>query len=177
MNNQERSLTKKNDDSNSITPTFVSAEQMFERLADITRQTDQKAYDFFQGRGASVETHLEDWLKAESVILRPTPVEITETENAVNIRAAVPGFKPDEIEISVKDNLLILSGETKSEKKPEDKNPFYSEWHSNRFFRRLTLPCEVKAENVEAHLKDGVLQMTFKKIESEEATKIAVKTA
>jgi HSP20 family molecular chaperone IbpA len=174
---KEESLTKKKDGDNATSPVFVEAEKMFGRIAEITRETAQKAYDFFQNRGAALGSHLDDWLKAESEILRPTPVEITETNDAVNIRAAVPGFKPDEVEISVKDNILILSGESKSEEKTEGENVFYSEWRSNRFCRQLTLPSEVETENVEAHLKEGVLQLSLKKKEQEEATKIAVKSA
>lgn len=150
---------------------------MFDRLAEITRETASKAYDFFQNRGAEFGSQLDDWFKAESEVLRPTPVEIRETKDSVEIRAAVPGFKPDEIEVSVKDNLLILSGETKTEDKREDENTFYSEWKSNRFFRQLTLPAAVEAENVEAFLTDGVLQFSLKKRQEQETTKIAVKAA
>ncbi len=156
---------------------IVEAEKMFEKVAEITRQTAHKAFDFFQNRGTELGTHLEDWLKAESEILRPTQVEITETNDAVSIRAAVAGFKPDEIEISVKDDLLILSGETKSTEKREDESTFYSEWRSNRFCRQLNLPCAVETENVEAKLKDGVLQLTLMKRQAEEVAKIAVKSA
>lgn len=110
-------------------------------------------------------------------MLRPTPVEITETPDTVNVRAAVSGFKPEEIEISVKDDVLILSGETKSEEKREGENTFYSEWQSNRFCRQLTLPTEVETKDVDATLKDGVLQICLKKKVTEKATKIAVKSA
>jgi HSP20 family protein len=175
--NKNDALTKGQETNGAISPVFVEAEKMFDRIAEITKETAQKAYEFFQNRGAALGTHLDDWFKAESEILRPTPVEVTETKDEVNIRAAVPGFKPDEIEVSVKDNLLILSGETKSEQKREDENTFYSEWRSNRFFRQLALPSEVETENVEAFLEDGVLRMSLKKKEAEEAAKIAVKAA
>lgn len=175
--NKHEALTKRNDEGDSLSPVFVEAEKMFDRLAEITRETAQKAYQSFQNRGAELGTHLDDWLKAESEVLRPTPVEIRETRDSVEIRAAVPGFKPDEIEVSIKDDLLIVSGETRSEGTREDENTFYSEWKSNRFFRQLTLPTAVETENVEASLKDGVLQFTLKKLEAEETTKIAVKSA
>lgn len=165
------------DDGNSILPVFVEAEERFDRLAEITRETTHKAYEFFQNRGGAFGTQLDDWFRAEAEVLRPTPVEIKEIKDSVEIRAAVPGFKPHEIEVSIKDDLLILSGETKSEETQEDENTFYSEWKSNRFFRQLTLPTEVETENVEAFLKDGVLQMSLKKRQAEETAKIAVKAA
>lgn len=162
---------------NTASPMFVEAEEMFEKLAEITKQTAAKAYDFFVERGSRLGTHLEDWLNAESMLLRPAPVEITETADTVNVKAAVPGFKADEIEISIKDTTLILSGESSSEAKKEEENTYYSEWNSNRFFRQLTLPTNVETVGVAAKLKDGVLHLALKKKAVEEAVKVSVKAA
>ena len=166
---------KDDNNDNGLSPIFVEAEKMFERFADLTKETAQKAYEFFRKRGGDFGRELDDWFRAESEILRPVPVEITETNGNVNVSAAVPGFKSDEIEVSVKDNNLILSGTTESREKKEDENTFYSEWKSNRFFRQLTLPCEVDPEKVEANLKDGVLQLTLPKLPEREATQVKVK--
>lgn len=176
MNAQNTAMTqtRKND---SISQRFVDANRMFEKMDEVTNKIAQRAFDLFSNREGTFGTPLDDWFKAEAEVLRPTPVEITESSDGVNIRAAVPGFKPDEIEISVKDDVLIFSGETKSEEKKEDENTFYSEWQSNRFCRQLRLPGEVETKNVEANLKDGVLQISLKKKAAEGAAKIAVKSA
>jgi HSP20 family protein len=157
-----------------LPPFFVEAEKMFDRLAELTQETAHKAYDFFLKRGGEFGRELDDWFKAESEVLRPVAVEITETKDIINIKATVPGFKPDEIEISVKDNILILSGKTEVEEKKEEENTVYSEWRSNRFFRQLTLSSEIDVEKVEARLKDGVLQLTLPKIAPREAKQVAV---
>lgn len=158
-------------------PAFVEAEKLFEKLTEITKETAARAFDFFMDRGTQFGTHFEDWLKAESEILRPAPVKITQTNDMVNVMIAVPGFVADEIEVSVKDDLLIVSGETKSEEKKEDENTFYNEWRSNRFLRKLILPGKVEAEGVDATLKDGVLTLVLKKKAEIEAAKVAVKAA
>lgn len=160
--------------SGEFTPIFVEAEKMFERIANLTRETTGKAYEFFQKRGNEFGRESEDWFRAESEILRSVPVEITETKDAINVRAAVPGFKPEEIEVSLQENLLILSGETESEEKITDENTIYSEWRSNKFCRQLTLSSEIDAEKVTANLKDGVLQLTLPKIPVREATQVPV---
>ena len=162
---------------NNFSPIFVEAEKMFERLADLTKTTGHKAYEFFQKRGGEFGKEVEDWFKAESEILLPVPVEITETDEQFNVRAVVPGFRPEEIEISVKDNLLILSGKTEAHAKKENENTVLSEWRSNRFFRQLTLDSAVDAEKVVADLKDGILQLTLLKAPAREATQVAVHTA
>ncbi len=158
-------------------PAFVEAEKMFEKLAEITKETTARAYDFFMTRGSQFGSHLEDWLRAEAETLRAAPVKITETKEMVKVVIAVPGFKADEIEISVKDDLLIVNGETKTEEKKEDENTFYSEWRSDRFMRKLILPAKVETKDIDAKLKDGILTLALKKRAEEEAVKVAVKAA
>lgn len=158
-------------------PAIVEAEKLFDKLAEVTRETAARAYDFFVERGSQFGGHLEDWLRAESETLRTAPVKITEAGEMVNVVIAVPGFKPEEIEVSVKDDLLIVSGETMAEEKKEEETTFYNEWRSNRFLRKLILPGKVDPDGVEATLKDGVLSLALKKKAEMEAAKVAVKAA
>jgi HSP20 family protein len=160
-----------------MSPLFVEAEKMFERFAEITKETAQRAFEFFRDRGGEFGRELDDWFKAENEILRPTPVEMTDSDENIFVKAAVPGFKPEEIEVSIDGNVLILSGmmETKDEK--PDTGVVFREWTSNRFYRHLTLPAEVMADNVTAKLTDGMLELTLPKAAAHEAVKVAVKTA
>lgn len=159
---------------NELSPMFIEAEKAFERLAEMTSKIGHRAYEFFLKRGGEFGREFEDWFKAESEILRPVPVEITEANGNINVRAAVPGFKPEEIEVSVKGDQLILSGETEMKEKREDENTIYSEWRSNRFCRQFTLSSEVDADKVQANLKDGILNLTMPKIPMREPKQIEV---
>jgi HSP20 family protein len=175
---EEKALTtatETNEKEEGLSPIFVEAEKMFERFAELTKETARKAYEFFQKRGGEFGRELDDWFKAESEILRPVPVEITETDGNINVSASVAGFKPEEIEVSVDGKTLILNGKTEKEEKKEDENTVYTEWRSNRFFRQLTLPCEVDGAKTEANLKDGVLRLTLPKLPAHEAAQIKVK--
>ncbi|MEP7214488.1 MAG: Hsp20/alpha crystallin family protein [Acidobacteriota bacterium] len=171
------SLQKKSDAGNIRTkaaPIFVEAEKMLDKMADITMETAAKAFDFFRERGGEWGKELEDWFNAERDVLRPVPIEIRETDKTIYVTAAVPGFKADEIEISVKDNFLILSGNAEARNSKNDGNVVVSEWNSNRFFRQLYLPTIITADKVEARLADGMLELTLPKAAVQEATKIAV---
>lgn len=171
--NSEQALMK-NAKPEGFAPVFVEAEKMFEHLANVTTETALKAYQFFLHRGGEFGREFDDWFRAESEILMPVPVEITETEKNINIRAAVPGFKPEEIEVSVKNNLLILRGVTEMAAKKEDENTIFSEWRSNKFFRQLMLSSEVNSEKVTAKLKDGILLLKLPKIPAREPTQVPV---
>jgi HSP20 family protein len=177
MEKEKKNLTVTRTPDDKIRPIMVEPETMFDRFAEISKEIAHRAFEFFQTRGREFGTHLDDWLKAESEILRPTPVEITENGDTVNVRAAVPGFKPEEIEVSINGDRLFMSGEAKSEQKKEDENTFYSEWRSNRFCRQLTLPSKVETDGVHAVLKDGVLTLALKKAAERGAAKVSVKTA
>lgn len=167
-------IPKSNERENDFSPVLVEAEKMLERFADVTKETARKAYEFFQRRGGELGREFDDWFKAESEILLPVTVEINETKDNFTVRAAVPGFKPEEIEVGIKDNFLILSGASRTEKKKEDENTIYSEWRSDRFFRRIPLSGEVDAEKVEATLKDGILKLTLPKMPAKEPRQVAV---
>lgn len=155
-------------------PLFVEAEKLLEKLADITHETAFKAFDFFRERGGRFGSELEDWFRAESEILRHVPVEIRETEENLFVSAAVPGFKPEEIEVSLKDDTLFLSGETETKEKVEEGNIIRREWSSNRFFRQLALPTSVDAGKAKANLKEGMLELTLPKAAEKDVTKVAV---
>lgn len=175
MSKQETKLlpTEKSDQ----TPPFVASERLLEKLENITRDIAARAYDFFVERGSQLGNNLEDWLRAESELLRTAPAKILEAGDRVTAEIAAPGFKPEEIEVSIKDNFLIVSGETKTEEKAKDETMFYNEWTSSQFFRKLRLPAEVEPESVDATLKDGVLRLTMKKRTELGESKIAVKAA
>ena len=158
-------------------PFFVEAETLFEKMAHITNEIATRAFDMFRSRGGEWGKELDDWFNAEREVLRPVPIEIKEKDNNFIVTAAVPGFKPEEIEVSVKDNRLVLSGETKASEEKEEENVITREWKSNRFLRQFTLPSNVDPNNIQANLKDGMLELTMPKAPVEEPKKIPVKTA
>ena len=61
--------------------------------------------------------------------------------------------------------------------KNEDEDTFYSEWRSDRFFRKLALPSEVETADIDAKLKDGVLTLALKKRAETEVAKVKVQAA
>jgi HSP20 family protein len=161
-----------------VSPFFVEAETMFDRLEEISRETAQRAFDFFVARGGHFGMDSDDWFRAERELLRFVPVEITDSDRNVNIKAFIAGFKPEDVEISVKENMLLISGETEERSEKKDENVIYSDFNSNRFFRQLTLPTPVDPKNTRAEMKDGMLTISLPKADvAEEPKRIAVTAA
>lgn len=158
-------------------PLFVEAEQLFEQMKELTQNIAQRAYEFFETRGREFGRELDDWFRAESEVLRRVPVEIKEEGDKLIVRAEVPGFKAEEIKVSVEPQRLVISGKTEAKEEKQEAQTVYSEWRANQFCRALTLPSEVDPANAAATIKEGVLELTLAKIATKEPVQVAVQTA
>jgi len=102
-------------------------------------------------------------------------IDVAEEDEAIIVRAEVPGCKADDIEISVHGNTLTISGEKKLEEEKKEKGYYHMESTYGSFRRELNLPVEVDANKIEAVCKDGVLSVTLPKAAVAKAIKVKVK--
>jgi HSP20 family protein len=102
-------------------------------------------------------------------------VDVAEDENAYIVKATMPGVKPEEVEITLQNNVLTLKGEAKADKAIDEANYHLRERRYGSFMRSLALPASVKAEQIEASHEDGVLTIRLPKMEEDKPKKIAVK--
>jgi HSP20 family protein len=89
-------------------------------------------------------------------------LEVSQDENRIEICAELPGVKEEDVDLTVEDGVLTLSGEKRCERKDESG---YSERSYGRFERRITLPSNIDPEHCEADFKDGLLTVTIPKDE------------
>jgi len=103
------------------------------------------------------------------------PIDVAEKDDAILVRAEVPGIKPEEIEISVYGNTLTISGEKKEAKEDKSDGFYHVESSYGAFHREVALPTDVDERKIEAVCKDGVLSITLPKAEKSKAVKVQVK--
>jgi HSP20 family protein len=116
---------------------------------------------------------LENWFKTEPELFRPINLKLYETEEALLIRAEVPGFTEKELDVHVEPWRLIITG--KKEFKEEKKEvPAYKE-KFNQIYRTVKFPIEIRPEEVKAILKNGVLELTLPKAEVVKRVHVEVK--
>lgn len=151
-------------------------ENIFEQIKETAQTVAHRAFELFEKRGREFGNDLEDWLRAESELVRRVPIEVKETDKNLEIRAEIPGFKAEELKIFVEPKQLTISGETEQPSEEKKEDTLYSEWHSRKVFRAFDLPREVKTEDAHATLKDGILSLTLPKAEKIEPQEIPVKT-
>ena len=96
------------------------------------------------------------------------PVDVYQDKDQFMVIVELPGLKKEEIEISLHDDTLTISGERKCEESGEQ------EFLTDKFQRSLTLPTAVDAEAVKANYKNGILQVVLPKAEQTKPKQIEV---
>lgn len=118
-----------------------------------------------------VEKIFDVFNKSESY----TPAcEIHDEEKSYTVSLDVPGLRKEELDIEVKDNQLIISGERKFETKSEKNSVLRSERRYGKFSRIFTLPQNVNADGIEARFENGVLEIHLPKEEKAQVKKITI---
>lgn len=102
------------------------------------------------------------------------PVDMYETDNDLVISAAVPGLKPEDVDISISGNTLTIKGEFKSEEEGERGNWHFQERRYGKFQRSMNLPANVNTDDVDATFENGVLNITLPKVEAAKPKQIPV---
>ncbi len=112
-----------------------------------------------------------NWLTAA-----PVPaLDMKETPNAVEVRIDLPGFKPEDVNVQINNNLLTISGQRIEETKKETATYHRMERRVGEFSRSVTLPAPVDEEKVDAQCRDGVLTVVMQKTPDAKSHQIKVK--
>lgn len=102
-------------------------------------------------------------------------VDIFENKDSIVLEAELPGLSPENVNISIENNVLTLHGERKFEKKNEGDNFHRVERSYGSFTRSFTLPPTVSSENVDAVFENGMLRLTLAKREEAKPRRIEIK--
>ena len=102
-------------------------------------------------------------------------VDVLEEKNNIIVRAELPGMKKEDIEISLHEGVLSLTGERAEKEQTNGNGQVYrSERYYGRFHRTVSLPKPVAADKVKANYKDGLLTITLPKTEEAKPRQIEV---
>jgi HSP20 family protein len=104
-------------------------------------------------------------------------VNVLETDGALVVSAEVPGFAPNNVEVTVHDGVLAIEGKVDEAKTQEEGKVLYSERRNVSFKRTFTLNTDVDVERVTAVVKDGLLSVTLPKVAAAKPRQIAVASA
>lgn len=102
------------------------------------------------------------------------PLDMYETDDSLVVSAAVPGLKPEDVDITISGNVLTIKGEFQAEEKGKRGNVHFQERRYGRFQRSVSLPSIVDTDKVEATFENGILRVILPKTEEARPKQIPV---
>jgi HSP20 family protein len=146
----------------------------FDRIYD---SIARRAFELFEGNGRWPGHELDDWFRAEAELVRPLPLELKETDGNFTVRAEVPGFGPNDLEITLEPRCLKISGKRETKEEEKKGKTIRSEFRADQILRSIDLPADVDTSKASAALKDGVLTIDLPKAAHAKSVRIEPKTA
>jgi len=101
-------------------------------------------------------------------------LDMSETEDAYQVEVAVPGLKPEDLQITLENNMLTIKGEVRQESQDRKRNYHRVERRYGSFQRSIALPSTVKADSIHASLTNGILFLDIPKAEEVKPRRISV---
>ena len=135
-------------------------------MTGLKQDMDRVLDRFFESRWEELPA-LGDWMPK---------VDVSETKDSVVVKAETPGMDAKDIQVSLQENVLTITGEKKQEKEEKDERYHRVERSYGSFTRSMRLPAGVEAGKVNAAFKNGVLTVTLPKTAAAKSTPIPVKT-
>ncbi len=113
----------------------------------------------------------EDWLSEYEGQLT---IDMYQTKDNVVIKSTIAGVKPEDIDVTIANDMVTIRGERTRDFDASSEDYFYQECYWGSFSRSVVLPVDVDIENVSADLKDGILTVILPKAAKAKAKKIRV---
>jgi len=175
MNQQPATAVQPEKDDTSMR--LLRGSDLLDRIEATSNSIARRAFEIFENRGRALGHDIEDWLRAESELLHPIHLDITESDDLVIVRAEAPGFTAKELEVGVEPHRVTISGKRQSHAEHAAETTIYSERCVNQIFRTVDLRGGVDPSKVTATLKDGVLELSMPKATKAQSVKIKERAA
>jgi len=147
-------------------------------MNNLTRPTER-------ARGRDIFGDFDDlmggWFRSPAVLRREETakmpaIDVSENEGAYLVKAELPGVAREDLDVTIKDGVLAINAERKKEKKDDkDGRVIREERYYGKFVRSLRLGSDVDESGIEAHYKDGVLNLSLPKTAEVKPRKVDVK--
>lgn len=102
-------------------------------------------------------------------------IDVYQTENDIVIKSTIAGVKPEDLDVSINNDMVSVKGERKNEEVVENGNYYYQECYWGGFSRSVLLPVDVIPEKADASLKNGILTIRLPKADTTKTKKIQVR--
>ncbi len=102
-------------------------------------------------------------------------IDVYQTENEIVIKSTIAGVKPEDLDVSINNDMVTVKGERKNEEEVSHGNYYYQECYWGGFSRSVLLPVDVIPDKADASLKNGILTIRLPKADTTKTKKIQVR--
>lgn len=102
-------------------------------------------------------------------------IDVYQTDDSIVIKSTIAGVKPEDLDVSINNDMVTIKGERKTEEKVGAENYYYQECYWGSFSRSVVLPVDIISEKAEAALKNGILTIRLPKADTNKVKKIQVR--
>ncbi|MDD3486935.1 MAG: Hsp20/alpha crystallin family protein [Candidatus Moranbacteria bacterium] len=102
-------------------------------------------------------------------------IDVYQTDNEIVIKSTIAGVKPEDLDVSINNDMVTIRGDRKNDEAVETENYYYQECYWGTFSRSVILPVEVIADKAEAAMKNGILTIRLPKADTTKSKRIQVR--
>jgi len=147
-------------------------------MTDIIRRRNRPSWmtPFHESWGDVFQDRLwPDWMRDTGVESMNPSMDILEKDGKYVIKAQLPGVPKENINVSINDSTVTISGKSEENREEEEASYYLKESYSGSFSRSFRLPAEVDGDDAQAQFEDGVLKVELPVKENGSAKKIEIK--
>lgn len=134
--------------------------------------SDQDLATDYTPQNSAISQRDEEWVNDYEGALN---IDMYQTKDNVIIKSTIAGVRPDDIDITVANDMVTIKGSRSREEKIHQDDYFYQECYWGSFSRSVIVPVDIDSENIEADLKDGILTVIVPKAAKAKTKKVKVK--
>ncbi len=149
---------------------------------DIFAQTRKEGYEFlnsFLNEGVAAAQQQskgsdQGWMDSDDYE-GELSIDVYQTEKDLVIKSAIAGIRPEDIDISISNDMLTIRGKREMDEEIKSKDYFYRECYWGRFSRSIILPLDVEVNKIKATIKNGILTIRIPKSKIPKSINVTVK--
>ncbi len=151
---------------------------IMEQDLEVEELIEEEPYDEEQEETVAVEQapaadkKEEDWMSDYEGALN---IDMYQTKDNVIIKSTIAGVRPEDIDITVANDMVSIKGSRQKEENVAQEDYFYQECYWGNFSRSVIVPVDIDSESIEADLKDGILTVIIPKAAKAKTKKVKVK--
>ncbi len=137
-------------------------------------EEEQEDEDVEEEESDDADESAEEWI-GDEYEEGQLSIDVYQTVKEIVVKSTIAGVKPEDIDISINNDMLTIRGKRHMDKQVNEENYLYRECYWGSFSRSIILPVEVQAEKIDASLENGVLTVTLPKARVSKQISIKVK--